>query len=145
MRQHALAVAAATGVGVALYPHTGFWLATTEAAVALAKSAPGVGFCFNLCHYLRRDEAPELRPLLRAAAPLLSAVTVNGADVDGADWGQLIQPLDAGDHDLRGLLELLEEAGFDGSFGLQGYGVRLPPEVHLARSMAAWREAVLPR
>ena len=51
------------------YPHTGFWLATTEAAVGLARSAPGAGVCFNLCHYLRRDEEPELRPLLRAAAP----------------------------------------------------------------------------
>ena len=83
--------------------------------------------------------------MLRAAAPHLSAVTVNGAEVDGADWGQLIQPLDAGDHDLRGLLEALDEVGFGGSFGLQGYGVRLPPEVHLARSMAAWREALRQR
>ena len=135
-----------TGVGLALYPHTGFWLATTEEAVTLAKSAPpGAGVCFNLCHYLRRDAEPELGPLLRAAAPHLSAVTVNGAEIDGADWGQLIQPLDAGDHDLRGLLEALDEVGFGGSFGLQGYGVRLPPEVHLARSMAAWREALRQR
>lgn len=134
--------ASATGVGVSLYPHTGFWLATTEQAVALARAVPGLGICFNLCHYLRRDNEPEMVSVLLPAVPFLTAVTINGADVDGTDWGALIQPLDAGDHDLGGLIDALNGISFSGTVGLQGYGIRLPPPVHLSRSMAAWRKAV---
>lgn len=135
--------ARATGVEVRLYPHAGFWLATTEQAVALTEGTDPdrVGVCFNLCHYLRRDDAPALDELLQRSASRISSVTVHGADVAGSDWTALIQPLDAGNHDLEGLLDRLDAIGFDGPVGLQGFGVRLPPEVHLARSIEAWRAA----
>jgi len=140
---HLAAAADATGVEVALYPHTGFWLATTEQAIALAEAtdSPRVGLCFNLCHHLRRDDAPALGALLERAAPWLRSVTVNGADASGTSWETLIQPLDAGDHDLDALLERLEDLDFEGTFGLQAYGIDLPPRVHLARSMEAWLAA----
>ena len=68
-------------------------------------------------------------------------MTVNGADVDGEDWAKLIQPLGSGDHDLGGLLKVLDEVGFEGPVGLQAYGVGLPASVHLRASMGAWRAA----
>ena len=132
-----------TGVEVALYPHTGFWLATTEQAVQLAEEVDHdrVGVCFNLCHYLRRNEEPLVSTLLERAAPRLMAVTLNGAETASDDWSGLIQPLGSGDHDLRALLDVLEEIEFDGPVGLQGYGIRLPPLEHLGQSMGAWRRA----
>jgi len=68
-------------------------------------------------------------------------VTVNGADLDGENWAKLIQPLGAGDHDLGGLLRLLDEVDFEGPVGLQAYGIALPAPVHLRASMGAWRAA----
>jgi len=38
--------------------------------------------------------------VLKLAMPRLSLVTINGADRNGRDWGQLIQPLDRGDFDI---------------------------------------------
>lgn len=131
-----------TAVRVLLYPHTGFWLSTFEQAADLANPRPWklIGTCLNLCHFLKRDGSPDLGTIMalqRHGHPLPSAVTVNGADVDGDDWASLIRPLDEGDHDLLAFLEL---AGLSDVVALQGYGIRLPPEVHLARSMAAWRK-----
>ncbi len=136
-------LAETTGVEVALYPHTGYWLETDRAALSLAEEldSPRVGVCFNLCHFLKVQEGADPAATLRSAAARLFAVTVNGADVDGEDWAKLIQPLGSGDHDLGGLLKVLDEVGFEGPVGLQAYGVGLPASVHLRASMGAWRAA----
>lgn len=135
------AAADRTGVEVALYPHAGFWMETVEDALSLAEEAGSerVGVCFNLCHYLKNHEGYDPAPVLRAAGRRLLAVTVNGADLEGDAWRTLIQPLGAGDHDLAGLLELLDEVDFQGPVGLQAYGIGSPAREHLAASMAAWR------
>ncbi len=132
-----------TGVELALYPHAGFWLETDGAALSLAEEldSPRVGVCFNLCHFLKVQDAADPAATLRAAGARLFAVTVNGADLDGENWATLIQPLGAGDHDLGALLRLLDEVGFEGPVGLQAYGVALPATVHLRASMGAWRAA----
>ncbi len=137
------ALAESTGVELALYPHAGFWMETDEEALALAEEldSPQVGVCFNLCHFLRVQDATDPAAALRGAGERLFAVTVNGADVDGESWAKLIQPLGAGDHDLGGLLRLLDEVGFEGPVGLQAYGIGLPAPVHLRASMAAWQAA----
>lgn len=132
-----------TGVEVALYPHAGFWMETVEDALSLAEEAESerVGVCFNLCHYLKNHEGHDPAAVLRRAGDRLLAVTVNGADVEGEGWKDLIQPLGSGDHDLGGLLRVLDEVGFEGPVGLQAYGIRRPAREHLAASMAAWRGA----
>ncbi|MFK7739831.1 MAG: TIM barrel protein [Planctomycetota bacterium] len=141
-----------TGVEIALYPHHGFWLETTEHALALceqvdAESAQrasnadlSIGVCFNLCHYLRAHEESDPRSLLRRCGKRLLAVTICGADRDGGDWDTLIQPLGRGDFDTSMLLRQLEEMNFDGPVGLQAYGIRLPAEQHVRASVAAWRD-----
>jgi sugar phosphate isomerase/epimerase/SAM-dependent methyltransferase len=127
-------------VAIALYPHHDFWLETVDDALRLAAAvdAPQLGVCFNLCHHLRTGGGDPVAAL-RRIAPRLLAVTLHGADAAGRDWPALIQPLDAGDVDLRPLLATLDEHGFAGPVGLQGFGVPGPARDHLARSMGAWR------
>lgn len=136
-----------TGVEVALYPHHGFWLETTGDARRLCERVddPMLGVCFNLCHFLRTDEhaadqaADDVVAGLRQNRDHLLAVTVNGADRAGTDWASLIRPLGAGDLDLAPALDALDELGFRGPVGLQGYGIRRAPREHLGESMRAWR------
>ncbi|MBL8723158.1 MAG: methyltransferase domain-containing protein [Planctomycetes bacterium] len=127
-------------VAIALYPHHDFWLETSDDALRLAAAvdAPQLGVCFNLCHHLRTGSGDPVAAL-RRVAPRLLAVTVHGADAAGRDWSTLIRPLDTGDFDLRPLLAALDEIGFAGPVGLQGFGVPGPARDHLTRSMAAWR------
>ncbi len=138
-----LVEADAAGVEIALYPHHGFWLETTEDALRLAERLDHarLGVCFNLCHFLRAGDATDPAPLLGRCGRRLFAVTVNGADLAGDDWPTLIRPLGEGDFDLRGFLETLDELGFAGPIGLQGYGITRPAQEHLAASMLAWRAA----
>ena len=139
--QRLLPLAAATGVEIALYPHHAFWLETADDALrVLAAIDDGkLGVCFNLCHELRAAPGVDPRPALRRCGARLFAVTLNGADLAGADWDTLIRPLDEGDHALAPFLAELDAIGFRGPVGLQGYGITLPPREHLVRSMAAWR------
>jgi sugar phosphate isomerase/epimerase len=94
---------------------------------------------FNLCHFLRESERQPLEQTLIAAGPRLRRVSISGADPVGTDWPALIQPLDSGDFDLAGLLGALKSAGFSGPVGLQYYGLRHPPEVHLPCTAKAWQ------
>ena len=130
----------ATGVELALYPHSGFWLETSEDALRLLSQVehPRLGLCFNLCHFLKGHEGADPLPLLEAAGERLFAVTLNGADA-AEDWGRLIQPLGEGDLDLGPLLDGLDRLGHRGPVGLQAFGIREPSAAHLGRSMAAWR------
>lgn len=97
-----------------------------------------VGIVFNLCHWLRSGDEVNLMPRLKEALPRLMMVSVNGTDHDG-DWDRLIQPLDRGAFDVRGLLKTLESMGYKGPIGLQCYAVKGDAEENLTRSMAAWR------
>lgn len=134
-------LAAAVGLRVALYPHTGSWLERVDDALALAASVDrkNLGVTFNLCHWLRVEGGGDPRPLLERALPRLFAVTINGADVGGKDWKALIQTLDRGSFDIRSLLATLENIGYRGPIGLQGYGIGGSVRENLGRSMDAWR------
>jgi len=134
-------IAAENQLGVALYPHTGCWLERVEDAVRVARKVdrPNVGATFNLCHWLTVD-GQDLRGRLEEALPWLSVVSINGADAGGAGWDRLIQTLDQGTFDVRGLLAMLDELGYTGPIGLQGYGIGGDVHDNLTRSMAAWQE-----
>ena len=136
-----LQLAQDTGVEVALYPHHGFWISTTEDALVLCErfKHPRLGVCFNLSHFLAGHEMSDPGPLLQRALPHLLSVTVNGADSDGEAWDTLIQPLGRGDFDLDGLLSSLDRLGWVGPVGLQAFGIKLPAREHLALSLAAWK------
>lgn len=141
--QQILTHANRTGVEVALYPHTGFWLETTEQALRLCNSInhQQLGVCFNLCHFLRNHQNSDPSELLARCGKKLAAVTINGADLAGDNWATLIQPLGTGDFDLRELLATLDTIAFEGPTALQGYGIRMPARELLSTSMTAWRAA----
>jgi sugar phosphate isomerase/epimerase len=139
--------AARYGLSVSLYPHFGNLIERVEDAVRIAEQSgrQNVGVTFNLCHWLRTDGSDSMARVLKLAMPRLSLVTINGADRNGKDWGQLIQPLDRGDFDIGALLAELKRLGYRGPIGLQGYDVanhlRIEPGENLRRSMSAWRNA----
>lgn len=134
-------VAAEVGMRIALYPHTGCWLETVEDAVRLVKKVdrPNVGATFNLCHWLKVSKGQDLRETLEAATPYLFVVTINGAD-PGDNWDKLIQTLDQGSVDVGEVLAILDELGYEGPIGLQGYGIKGDVHENLKRSMSAWRK-----
>jgi len=137
-------LASESGLKVALYPHTSYWLERLEDALRLARklNRASVGVTFNLCHWLRVDDETNLRPLLQAAAPHLLVASINGADSNckGCDWSRLIQTLDRGSFDVSSVLEILKEIGFHGPIGLQAYGIGGSAYDNLQRSMKAWQE-----
>jgi len=132
-------LAAESGLRVALYPHVGFYVASTEDALRVAKKAQrtNVGVSFNLCHCLRLGNEQKIPALLRDALPHLYAVSINGADHEG-DWDRLIQTLDRGSYDVQGLLSLLTDLGYNGPIGLQCYSIPGDIRENLTRSIRAW-------
>lgn len=134
-------------VRVALYPHHGFAVATMPNAMDLIAKVdhPNLGVMFNLCHFLKNENADDLEKVLKQAGDKLFAVSTSGANVDGDNWGELIQTLDQGNFSQRRLLKALREVQFAGPVGLQCYGVRGDSRENLQRSMSAWKEIVAER
>ena len=131
-------------VRVAVYPHAGFTVATVPQAIDLAAKVdhPNFGVMFNLCHFLKSEKAGDLEATLDKAAPKLFAVSTNGADLDGKDWGKLIQTLDKGSFPQARLFRKLESLGFDGPVSLQCYAVKGDKRDNLKRSIEAWRKVL---
>ncbi|MCB1205742.1 MAG: TIM barrel protein [Verrucomicrobiae bacterium] len=139
-------VAAGQGLRVALYPHAGSWIERIQDAMRVADQVdhPNFGVTFNLAHCLRVGDEAKIPELLAKAAPRLFLVTVNGADRNaaGASWERLIRPLGEGDYPLSEVLDELKKVGYTGPVGLQAFGVKLPVEENLQRSIEAWRKLV---
>lgn len=133
--------AARHGVRIALYPHFGFYVATTRDALRLAKMTDrkNVGVSINLCHELRSGNGDRLGEMIEEAKSRLFLVSVNGADKEGG-WDKLIQPLDRGQFDVRAFLVQLKNAGYAGPIGLQCYNIKGDLRENLKRSMKAWKE-----
>ena len=130
-----------SGLRVAMYPHTGLYVASVEDAVRLAGMAgcKNLGVTFNLCHWLKVD-GKDLDATLKAAQPFLFCVTINGADADGKDWKALIQPLDQGTYDVSLLLRRLAKMGYTGPIGLQHFGIKGDAHDNLKHSMDGWKK-----
>jgi sugar phosphate isomerase/epimerase len=142
--QRIAGIAERCGLKVAIYGHVGFHTDTDATILRLAKLAdrPNLGVGFNLCHFLIQNDESSLEPTLRAAAPLLYFVSINGADrgdTRNMTWDRLIQPLGQGTFDNRQLLRLLDQIGYRGPVGLQCYNLKSPPAEHLAKSIKAWQ------
>ncbi|NOX55999.1 MAG: sugar phosphate isomerase/epimerase [Planctomycetes bacterium] len=137
-------LAAQSGLKVATYPHTGFYIARVEDSVRIAKKVdrPNVGASFNLCHWLKVD-GRRLEARLTEAMPYLYLVSINGADAGDTramGWDRLIQTLDRGTYDVAGLLKRLRRLGYRGPIGLQCYNIPGAPEENLRRSIQAWKK-----
>lgn len=137
-------LAAASGLRVVLYPHTGFYVARTDDALRIAKQVnrDNVGVSLNLCHWLKTDGPNDLESLVKRAMPRLMLVSINGAD-DGPtqtmNWNRLIQPLDRGSFDVLSFLKTLKRCGYNGPIGLQCYQIPGDRRTNLQRSIGAWR------
>jgi len=132
------------GLQVVLYPHTGFYVATVDDALRITKKVnrPNVGMSFNLCHFLKTDDAENLETVLKKSAPYLRLVSINGADAGKTQrmgWDRLIQPLGEGSFDVGKVIALLDEIGYTGPVALQGYNIKGDNRQNLKRSMAAWK------
>jgi len=67
---------------------------------------------FNLCHFLKQNDAADLGKTLRAAAPKLLSVSINGADsgdTKAMGWDRLIRPLGEDTFDVASVMRLLDE------------------------------------
>jgi len=136
------------GVQLAIYPHVGFRVAKDEEALAIAEMVrhPCFGVCFNLCHFLKQHDIRELRSTLEKAHPYLKTLTINGSaigDTRSMNWDTLIQPLDQGEFDLPGFLNMVYcELGYRGPCYVQCYGLTIPAKELLERTQKAWTKIV---
>jgi sugar phosphate isomerase/epimerase len=131
-----------SGIRIALYPHTGFYVQRVEDAVRVAEKVDrkNVGVTFNLCHWLKVDGPKNMKTKMEQALPHLFLVTINGADSDGQNWDRLIQPLDRGSFDVYVFVKTLRDLGYTGPIGLQCYAVPGDKYENLKRSVEAWRK-----
>ncbi len=129
---------------VVIYPHTGFYVANNEDALRVVKlvDRPNVGTSFNLCHFLKQQDAGEMPQVLQDSLPYLKLVSINGADsgdTRSMGWDRLIQTLDRGSYDVLPLLQELKTAGYTGPIGLQCYAIKGDFRENLQRSLDGWK------
>lgn len=132
-------LAAKSGIRVALYPHKGFYVATAEDALRIAKAAnkPNLGVSINLAHEILAGNAKRLESIVEECAPYLYLVSINGADVSD-DTAKAIKVLGEGEFDVLGFLRTLDKNGYFGPIGLQCYNVPGETRANLQKSLAAW-------
>jgi sugar phosphate isomerase/epimerase len=138
-------LAAASGLRVALYPHKGFYVATAEDALRILNQTgrTNVGLTLNLCHELMAGNADQFAAILKACAPHLHLVSINGAD-PGTTTDETIKVLGEGKYDVHGFVGMLDRAGYRGPIGLQCFNLKGDPRENLRRSMATWRQWCAP-
>lgn len=136
-------MAAESGLKVSLYPHAGFYVATAEDAVRVAKSVnlPNVGVSINLCHELFAGNSGRLAEVVKTAGPYLNLVSINGASpIPGKGpkaWDTL--PLGSGSFDTEGFLRLIRDSGYRGPIGHQFFAVAGDDQVKLTRAIESWK------
>jgi len=134
-----------SGLKVSLYPHAGFYVATAEDAVRIAKSVnlPNVGVTVNLCHELFAGNGERLAEVVKTAGPHLNLVSLNGASpIPGKDskaWDTL--PLGSGSFDTDAFLRLIRDTGYRGPIGHQFYAVKGDDKDKLQLAIQAWKDA----
>ena len=126
-------LAGASGLRVALYPHRGYYMATADDALRIVKLAgrKNVGVTINLCHELMAGNADRLPALIKACAPHLFLVSINGAS-RGTTFKETIKVLGQGEFDVPAFLTLLDQAGYAGPIGLQCFDLKGDPRENLS-------------
>lgn len=136
-------MAADSGLKVSLYPHAGFYVATAEDAVRVAKAAglPNVGVSINLCHELFAGNSERLADVVKAAAPYLNLVSINGASPTPGKgpkaWDTL--PLGSGSFDTDAFLRLIRDSGYRGPIGHQFFAVAGDDMQKLTKAIESWK------
>lgn len=130
------------GVKIAIYHHIFFLAEKAEDSFRIAQKVnrENVGSVFNLCHFLRTDDAENLAKIIDLTLPKLFAVSISGADAGDTknmDWDRLIQPVGEGTFDVYRVVELLADKGFIGPIGIQCWALQSKPEDYLTQTMSA--------
>lgn len=137
-------LAADSGLKVSIYPHAGFYVATAEDAVRVAKvvNLPNVGVTVNLCHELFAGNGNRMEEVVKTAAPYLNLASINGASpVPGKGprvWDTL--PLGEGSYDTEAFLRLLRDHGYRGPIGHQFFNVKGDDKEKLQRAINTWKK-----
>lgn len=136
-------LAAESGLSVSLYPHAGFYVATAEDAVRIAKlvDLPNLGVTVNLCHELFAGNAERLDEVIKIAAPHLNLVSVNGASPIPGKGPKAWDTLALGDgaFDTARFLRMVRDVGYSGPVGHQFYNVQGDDREKLERASRAWK------
>ncbi|MFT5905607.1 MAG: glucose/arabinose dehydrogenase [Cryomorphaceae bacterium] len=130
------------GLKVVIYPHSGNYMAETLGqATVIAKQAnrKNLGVMFNLCHFLKVQAPASLKEELVNAKDLLWGVSTSGAEENGQDWTQLIQPLRKDSYKQEQLFKTLKSIGYKGTIGLQCYQIKSDPKTHLKLSADSYK------
>lgn len=137
-------LAADSGLKVSIYPHAGFYVATAEDAVRIAKvvNLPNVGVTVNLCHELFAGNGDRMDEVVKTAAPYLNLASINGASpIPGKGpkaWDTL--PLGEGSYDTQAFLRLLRDHGYRGPIGHQFFNVKGDDKEKLQRAINSWKK-----
>jgi sugar phosphate isomerase/epimerase len=132
-------LAEAQNVELSLYPHSGWWLQTTDDAVRLCAQLDqrSLRLAFSAFHWYAADGL-RLPQRLKAAAPFLNSVNLSGAHRLGTDlWAS---PIDEGELDTFHVLREVAGIGYDGFIHLFGYGIGGDVYSKLGRSLNALRD-----
>lgn len=128
---------------VSLYPHINFWLDRIEIACALCRefNHPSLRTVFCGFHWFAAD-GKNIRDRLAEAAPFLRSVNLCGSrrNLPGSPMPATIEPLDEGELDNFAILALLQQIGYRGMIGFQGYSIGGDVYSFLKRSLAAFRD-----
>lgn len=134
--------AEANGLKVAIYPHTGFYVATAADSIRMSKlvDRANVGPSFNLCHEFITKNGDKLDETIKDIASTAFLFSINGMDLSSKNY---FGRLDQGDFDIAGFVKKVRDAGYKGPFGLQGFRVEGEPAENLRLSMEAWKKLSL--
>lgn len=143
-------LAAASDLKIAIYPHTGDYVARTSHAfeIANATGRKNVGIAFNLCHWLAnttKEERSSLKQQLRTFSPKIYMVTINGANDVMTDkkfiWDDYILPLGQGNFNTYEVVRfLIKDLKLTAPIGVQCYGIKADKPALVRSTMEVWKE-----
>jgi sugar phosphate isomerase/epimerase len=138
------------GLQVAIYPHVGFYVETTDHALALVKriNLKNTGLSFNLCHWMATTPLSErgaLKIQLKELNPYLKMVTIAGANNVQSNnkniWNDYILPLGKGNFDNYDLLKyLVRDLKFKGPIGVQCYDIKGDKSKLVQNTISVWKD-----
>jgi sugar phosphate isomerase/epimerase len=124
-----------------LYPHLNHWVERIEDGVRLCRQVrhPHLGVVFCGFHWYAAD-GKNLPLRLEEAKPYVRLANLCGSRRAPGQAVPSIEPLDSGELDNFSVVTQLQNIGYDGLIGFQGYGIGGDVYTMLRRSLGAFRD-----